>query len=131
MTDDVATGERWTGGYRATHVIGYVCEEAADCTAEVLDELELRVDGDGIEMWVSLVQANYHVCEWRGRLSADQKRGGRVHQSAECQLMLIASDDALRLRSEGCREYCGVRAHLYADFPRASQQPLNAERLDE
>lgn len=110
--------DRYSGVYTATHEVTYVCESPDWCTGEVTDRLTLEAVEGGLAVEVELTQANYHVCNWRGRMIHRQKQGGWVFEEADCRLELTATDEELRLRSEGCRDYCGARASLHADFPR-------------
>ena len=125
------------GTYTASHTARMVCdEEGGWCDEKVGDNLEIRAAPAGaLAISVELVQDNAHTCTFEGTLapSASTAAGTRTWryqrvladgddaEADACTLDLAADATSITLTSEGCREYCGVRAQLDARFPRAAR----------
>ena len=125
------------GTYREPHEIKMVCDgDEGWCDEKVEDVLEIRAAADGaLAITVELVQTNAHTCGFEGTLapSTSTVPGTRVWrfqrvlaegddpEADACALDLAADASSIPLTSEGCREYCGARAHLDARFPRAAR----------
>ena len=125
------------GTYREPHEIKMVCDgDEGWCDEKVEDVLEIRAAADGaLAITVELVQTNAHTCGFEGTLvpSTSTVPGTRVWrfqrvladgddaEAEACTLDLAADASSITLTSEGCREYCGMRAHLDARFPRTAR----------
>jgi hypothetical protein len=118
-----------SGRYQANHEVMEVCDAPDGCTAEVTDSLVLETNADRAKARIELVQTNLHTCNWEGELrrGADPNRWESVEP--DCSVSVIVERDTLRLESDGCRDYCGARAYLSAEFPRSSRtDDLGASR---
>jgi hypothetical protein len=105
------------GVYRWPHEVTYVCDEPDWCTEDVTDTLTIRQHSDGLQIKIELVQTNYHVCNWEGVLRAvAQDTWGS--ETKGCSIELKLEPEKIRISSAGCRDYCGARAHLEAEFAR-------------
>jgi hypothetical protein len=109
------------GWYTTPHEIMHVCDAPDWCTAEVTDGLFIEDHAEGITVAIELVQANFHICEWRGLMVARPDRHSWVFAETDCELILDLHGDTLKVKSEGCRDYCGARAYLEAEFSRSSR----------
>ena len=104
------------------------------CPEKDEDVLEIRAAAEGaLAITVELVQTNAHTCGFEGTLvpSTSTVPGTRVWRyqavvpdgadadAEACTLDLAADATSITLTSDGCREYCGARAHLDASFTRA------------
>jgi len=112
-----------TGTYINTHTIHVVCQNPDWCEEEVDDVMRIREVNGGLELRVELVQANAHTCTFENVVNeVETPEAGRrwrfeiKEESNECVLTLDHKDGSLSLNSEGCRYYCGARAHLMATF---------------
>jgi hypothetical protein len=117
------------GAYSAPHTIQLVCHESDEgwCEEEVSDEMTIRDAGGGrIDVAIELVQTNAHTCTFEGTLApdpaaapADRRWTFSSNDDVEgpCKVTLTAGADGVELDSEGCRYYCGARAHLASSFP--------------
>ncbi len=116
------------GVYRWPHEVTYVCDEPEWCTEEVNDTLTIRQEVDGLQIKIELVQTNYHVCNWEGRLSPSGR--DKWHAAEEdCSIELSLDPNTIRITSAGCRDYCGARAYLEAEFPRdQAAEPIDTPR---
>lgn len=111
------------GSFESAHTVMVVCEKPDWCETKVTDTLKISEAADGrLELAIGLVQANAHTCTFEGRLdpvSADEWEYRTPEPAGErgaCHLRLTRKDRQLLVRSTGCREYCGARASLHADF---------------
>jgi len=115
------------GDYARKHTIWMVCDSPDGCEEEVSDSLRIATSTDGaIDIRIELVGANAHICTFEGVLGrvADRAWQYRAPASeAECLLDLEWTETELVVSSEGCRDYCGVRAYLDAKFPFSSTKP--------
>lgn len=125
------------GTYVASHTARMVCDEDGGwCDQNVEDNLEIRAaPGGALAIAVELVQDNAHTCGFEGTLvpSTSTVPGTRVWryqavvpdgedaEAEACTLDLAATATSITLSAEGCREYCGVRAHLDAEFSRPAR----------
>lgn len=113
--------ERPLGSYRHEHTVMVVCEDPDWCPQQVTDTLEIAAADDGaIAIEVQLVQANGHNCHFRDTLTPAGERlweWRAAEGKPECHLQLRWEPESLKLSSEGCRDFCGMRAHLDAEFP--------------
>lgn len=125
------------GTYREPHEIKMVCDgDEGWCDEKVEDVLEIRAAADGaLAITVELVQTNAHTCGFEGTLvpSTSTVPGTRVWryqavvpdgedaEAEACTLDLAADATSITLSAEGCREHCGMRAHLDAYFSRAAR----------
>jgi len=124
------------GTYQASHTARMVCDgDEGWCDEMVEDNLEVRAAPEGaLAITVELVQDNGHSCSFEGTLAPSSStvpgtrvwrfqavipEGGDADADA-CTLDLAASATTITLTSDGCREYCGVRAQLDAEFERAA-----------
>ena len=81
--------------------------------------------GDGkLAVEIELNQDNGYSCSFRGTLQPvpGAPAQWRFHDPSDpeepCTLTLTASADRISLQSDGCRDYCGARASLEAEFSR-------------
>ena len=89
----------------------------------------------GLAITVELIQTNAHTCGFEGTLAPSTSTvpgtcvwryqavvpDGEDAEAEACTLALAADATSITLTSEGCREYCGARAHLDASFARAGR----------
>lgn len=136
-TSPASPGPGLTGRYELPHEVRMVCDgEDGWCEEMVEDSLEIRDAAEGaLAITVELVQTNAHTCGFEGTLapSTSTVPGTRVWrfqrvlaegddpEADACALDLAADASSITLTSEGCREYCGVRAQLDARFPRTTR----------
>jgi len=108
------------GSYRASHTVMVVCDDPDWCEEEVSDSLEIRSTSDGgLDVSIELVQTNDHMCSFEGILRRKSEREWEWQApegDPECHLWLRWRADSLAVSSQGCREFCGARASLEAEF---------------
>lgn len=108
------------GSYRYPHTVMVVCDDPNWCEEEVTDSLDIEARFDGaIEVKIELVQANAHMCSFEGTLGRSNEREWEWRApdgEEECHLSLRWRSDAISVSSEGCRDFCGARAHLEGEF---------------
>ena len=98
-----------------------VCDGGDWCEETVTDVLDVQKAAGGLMVRIELVQTNAHTCTFEGELepSGDRAWSHRAKAGEEpCELTLTWREPELSIRSEGCRDYCGARASLFADFVR-------------
>jgi hypothetical protein len=111
----------WSGWYSAPHEVSHVCDNPDWCVQEVSDSLRLAQQGNDLQVEIELVQTNFHTCTWHGAMTSGPVEGRWEYSEPECALVLELKGNLFRLSSEGCREYCGARAYLSAEFAVASR----------
>lgn len=139
-----AAGPPLTGAYRNRHEIMVVCGDNPDgwCAEIVTDSLVIQEgDAGGVYVAIGLVQTNAHSCTYEGAMTARDPaelppgvdEAWRVVEPADddgeggCTLDLTRTGADLMVTSEGCRDYCGTRASLFASFPIASWTAIDEE----
>lgn len=123
------------GEYVARHEIQLVCDGEPDgwCMEQVEDTMTIRERANnGIAVALELVRTNAHTCSFEGALERTLDGEGSTRRwqfQAEdeefpCSLVLEQARGRVTIRADGCREYCGARASLDAEFdfpPRSSR----------
>ncbi len=118
------------GWYSTKHEVTHVCDEPDWCVQEVTDGLFVASHEAGLMVDVELVQTNFHTCTWSGVMkpTGDQRSWGFAE--GDCEIALELKGNSLILRSDGCREYCGARAHLEAEFLLSSKAQAPPEKRE-
>ncbi len=109
------------GTYLDSHMIGAVCDSSEMCEETVTDTLRIQSDDETktISVEVELVQANFHTCTFENTLRTIGPRRWKFSEStpdSNCHVSLSRDDKSVTITSQGCREYCGARASLDAEF---------------
>lgn len=143
-TEPAAAPASIAGTYRTTHEVMMVCDTGQEgwCAEEGEDTLTIEDRPDGaIEISVELVRTNAHTCSFSGTLhpapapanhvrrwihevgQQGERDGSDELDESYCKLELEHAASKLTLRSDGCREWCGVRASLDGEFPAQPERP--------
>ncbi len=99
------------------------------CIEQAEDTLSVRRVSPGtLAVTIELVQTNGHTCTFDEKLrhaktsQPDSQRWtfSSSDEDSPCTLDLVEQGGHISISSNGCRDYCGVRATLDAQFDTAS-----------
>ena len=117
-----------SGTYLREHTVPVVCDKPDWCDQPVIDVLRISEGARGaLDVRIELVQTNAHTCTFEGRLTETGPAQWEYAKDGEypCKVTFTVKANQLSFESEGCREYCGARAHLMGSFehPPADSDP--------